>query len=129
VGKAGKPCLVNTLSITVTAGEGGPIITLAGEADLSNALQLLDVIIAQIASGATCLTIDIAGLSFADSRALSTLVAAGTTLKALGGRLVVLRPQETVLRMLTLLRMDRVVTIGTSTDTAHAPEDDARDSP
>ena len=84
--KGARQCLVNTLSITVTTGEGGRVITLAGEADVSNALQLMDVISAQRASGATYLTIDAAGLSFADSRALSTLAAAGTTLKTLRSR-------------------------------------------
>lgn len=120
VGKAGKQCLVNTLSATVTAGEAGPVIILAGEADLTNAGQLMDVISEQVGSGATYLTIDAAGLSFADSKALAILAATGRSLKQLGGGLVLLRPQETVLGMLTLLGVDQLVTIQTSTDTAHA---------
>src|SRR5262249_31432831 len=80
---------------------------------------------AQLPNGAMYLTIDAAGLSFADSRALGILTGTGRSLKELGGRLVLLRPQETVLRMLTLLGADQVVTIRTSTDTAHMPNDDA----
>ena len=120
---------MNTLSVTVTAGEAGPVMILAGEADLTTADQLMDVISGQVGSGATYLTIDVAGLSFADSKALAILAATGRSLKQLGGRLVLLRPQETVLGMLTLLGVDQLVTIQTSTDTAHMPKDSAGDGP
>lgn len=96
---------------SVAAGEAGPLITLAGEADVSTAAQLDDVITAQLATGAMYLTIDVAELSFADSMSISILTGAARILKELGGRLVLLRPQRTLLRILAILGADQVLTI------------------
>lgn len=103
--------LVSTLRVSVAVGEPGPIITLSGEADASNAGQLSDAIAAQLASGAVYLTIDAAALNFADSMSIGVLTGAAKALKELGGRLVLLRPQESLVRTLTLLGADRVLTI------------------
>ena len=102
---------MSTLRVSVAVGEPGPIITLSGEADASNAAQLSDAIAAQLASGAVYLTIDAAALSFADSMSIGVLTGAAKALKELGGRLVLLRPQESLVRTLTLLGADRVLTI------------------
>jgi len=106
-----KPLVHGTLKISVTTGESGPVIILEGEADVSNAAQLSDVIIAQLASGTLYLTIDTARLSFADSMSIGVLTGAARTLTNLGGRLILLHPQERLLRTLTLLGADQVITI------------------
>ena len=120
---------MSTLCVSVTAGDAGPVIVLAGEADVTNAEQLRDVIDAQLASGAVYLTIDAAGLSFADSEAIGILAGTGRTLKELGGGLVLLWPQDSVLRTITLLRVDQVITIHAAPGMAHDPDDDAAGSP
>lgn len=79
-----KPLAHGMLKTSVTAGEAGPVIILEGEADVSNAAQLSDVIIAQLASGTLYLTIDAAGLSFADSTSIGVLTGAAKTLTKLG---------------------------------------------
>ena len=107
---------MSTLRVSVAAGDSGPIITLSGEADVSNATQLRDVITAQLATGTVYLTINMAELSFADSYSIGILTGAAKTLKELGGRLVLLRPQKALVRTLTLLGADQVLTI-------HAPSD------
>lgn len=116
---------MSTLRISVAAGEAGPIISLSGEADLTNADQLRDVITAQLASGAVYVTIDAAGLSFADSRSIGIMTGAAKSLKQLGGGLVLLRPQRSLVRTLNLLGADRVLTILEAPDTADQPEGDA----
>jgi anti-anti-sigma factor len=128
-GDSGKHSPVSTLGVRVTAGDAGPVLILAGEADVTNAEQLRDAVSAQLVSGAVYLTIDAAGLSFADSSAMGILAGAGRTLKELGGGLVLLRPQEGVLRTLTLLEMCHVITIHSATDGANEPKDDAGYSP
>jgi anti-anti-sigma factor len=95
----------------VAAGECGPLISLAGEADVTTAAQLTDVITAQLATGTMYLTVDTAELSFADSMTISILTGAARTLKELGGRLVLLRPQSHLIRILTILGADQVLTI------------------
>jgi anti-anti-sigma factor len=127
--RADKQSLGSTLRVSVTAGDSGPIITLAGEADVTNAGQLHDVITAQLATGTVYLTIDAAELSFADSRSIGILTGAAKTLKELGGGLVLLRPQRALVRTLTLLGADRVLTIHPATDITHEPKGDTPDSP
>ena len=110
---------MTTLRVSVTAGDAGPVLVLAGEADVTNAEQLRDVITAQLASGAVYLTIDAAELSFADSGAIGILARTGRTLKELGGGLVLLRPRNNLLRTLTLLGVDQVITVQAATGMAH----------
>lgn len=102
---------MSTLCLSVTAGESGPLIIMSGEADASNAAELSDVIAAQLAGGTACLTVDAAELSFADSMAVSVLTGAARTMKKLGGDLVLLRAQGQLLRVLTILGADQVLTI------------------
>jgi anti-anti-sigma factor len=119
---------MSMLRVSATTGDAGPVIVLAGEADVTNAGQLRDVIGAQLASGAVYLTIDAARLSFADSSAIKILAGTGKTLKELGGGLVLLRPRKTLLRTLTLLGVDQMITIQAGTDMSHRLNGDG-DSP
>jgi anti-anti-sigma factor len=114
--------------VSAAAGKSGPVLTLSGEADISNTAQLSDVITAQLASGAVYLTIDVAGLSFADSMSIGVLTGAARTLRELGGGLILLRPRSKLLKTLTLLGADRVLTILEATDIAAEPEGNAGDS-
>jgi anti-anti-sigma factor len=99
------------LAIRVAAGESGPVIVLSGEADLTTAGQLSELITAQLAGGARQLTIDVSDLRFADSASIRTLLLAARTLKERGGRLVLLRPQQPVARMLELTGAEQMFTI------------------
>lgn len=99
------------LEASVTAGESGPVIMLAGEADLTRAGQLSALITGQLAEGTRQLTIDASGLRFADSASIRALVLAARTLQQRGGSLVLLRPQPPVARMLALIGADQVITI------------------
>jgi anti-sigma B factor antagonist len=103
------------LQASVEAGESGPVIVLAGEADLTCAEQLGALIAEQLAGGTRQLTIDVSGLRFADSASIRTLVLAARTLTERGGSLVLLDPQQPVARVLALLGADQMVTIGRKT--------------
>jgi anti-anti-sigma factor len=127
-GRSGEYAPGSALRVSVTAGDAGPVLVLAGEADVTNAERLRDAVSAQLASGALYLTIDATSLSYADSSAIGILAGTGRTLKELGGGLVLLRPQDAVLRTMTLLEVDRVITIHPATDGAHKPDRDAGDS-
>jgi anti-anti-sigma factor len=99
------------LEASVADGESGPVITLAGEADTTSVAQLSALITVQLSSGTRHLTIDVSGLSFADSATIQALVLAAKTLKERGGTLVLLRPQPTVARVLALTGAEQVFTI------------------
>lgn len=99
------------LRVSVRAGESGPVIVLAGEADLTCAEYLDALIAGQLAAGTRQLTVDVSGLRFADSATIRTLVLAARTLTERDGSLVLLDPQESVTRVLALLGADQMITI------------------
>jgi anti-anti-sigma factor len=55
--------------------------------------------------------VDAAELTFADSMAIQTLVVAALTLKDRGDRMILLRPQPPVARILALIGADQVITV------------------
>jgi anti-anti-sigma factor len=116
---------MSTLLVSVAAADAGPVLVLAGEADVTNAEQLRAAIGAQLASGAVYLTIDAGGLSYADSMSIGILAGTGRTLKELGGALILLRPQERVLRTMTLLGVGQVIVIRAAAGGARSPHSDA----
>jgi anti-sigma B factor antagonist len=99
------------LEAWVEAGESGPVVMLAGEADMVGAGQLDALITRQLAGGTWQLTIDVSGLRFADSAAIRVLALAARTLTERGGSLVLLDPQPSVARVLALLGVDQMLTI------------------
>ncbi|MGH3124100.1 MAG: STAS domain-containing protein [Streptosporangiaceae bacterium] len=113
---------MSTLEISVAAGEAGPVMTLSGEADLTSVAALSDALTAQASDGTQQLTVDVAGLSFADSASVRALVLAGRTLHEHGGALVLLRPQPAVARMLGLMGVDQAITVRGGTGTEPEPE-------
>jgi anti-anti-sigma factor len=91
------------LTASVAAGASSPVVVLSGEADLTSAAQLNALITSQLSGGTRQLTVDVSGLRFADSASIRTLMLAARTLKERGGSLVLLRPQETISKVLDLL--------------------------
>jgi anti-sigma B factor antagonist len=110
------------LQASVEAGESGPVIVLAGEADLTCAGQLDALIAGQLAGGTRQLTVDVSGLRFADSASIRTLVLAARTLTERGGSLVLLDPQRSVARVLALLGADQMITVRGKTPAMHRLE-------
>ncbi len=110
-GYGGELVAEGMLRASVQAGGSGPVIVLAGEADLTCARQLDALIAGQLAGETRQLTIDVSGLRFADSASIRTLVLAARTLTDRGGSLVLLDPQESLTRVLALLGADQIVTI------------------
>jgi anti-sigma B factor antagonist len=116
---------VSTLRASVSAGESGPVITLSGEADLSTIAELSDLITAQLAAGTVSLTIDVSGMSFADSASMRVLMLAAMTLRQRGGGLVLLRPQPALARLLDIMDADQVITVQGQAEVIPEPNGDA----
>ena len=107
---------MSTLRASVSAGESGPVITLSGEVDITTAADLSELVTGQLAGGTQHLTVDVAGLDFADTSAIRVFVLAAKTLRERGGDLVLLRPQRALARVLEILGAGEVITIRTGTD-------------
>ena len=113
------------LTASVVAGASGPVVVLSGEADLTSAAQLNALITAQLSGGTRQLTVDVSGLRFADTASIRTLVLAARTLKERGGSLVLLRPQETISKVLDLLGAAQMFSIRQSIHGESGSEDRA----
>ena len=113
------------LRASVAAGVSGPVVILSGETDLTSAGQLSALITAQLSGGTRQLTVDVSGLRFADTASIRTLVLAAKTLKERGGSLILLRPQQTMARVLDLLGAAQIFTIRGETHGEPGSEDRA----
>lgn len=102
---------MSLLHATVTAGPDGTVIALAGEADLTTAAELKQILAAQLQGGTPRLTVDLSGLRFADSAAVGELIRAYHAITQRGGSLELARPQPAVARVLSLLGVDQVLTV------------------
>jgi stage II sporulation protein AA (anti-sigma F factor antagonist) len=121
---------VSPLRISVAAGETGPVVTLSGKADLSTAAELSEVLTRQASGGPQHLTVDISGLSFADSVSVRTLALAGRAMKDRGGALELTNPQPTVARLLSLMGVDQMITVRAAADAgSHAEDVDCNQPP
>jgi anti-anti-sigma factor len=113
------------LTASVAAGASSPVVVLSGEADLTSAAQLNALITSQLSGGTRQLTVDVSGLRFADSASIRTLMLAARTLKERGGSLVLLRPQETISKVLDLLGAVQMFSIRQSIHDESESEDRA----
>jgi anti-sigma B factor antagonist len=120
-----KPVMYGMLRALVTAGESGPVIILAGEADLSTAEQLSALITGQLAAGTRKLTIDLSRLRFADSATIRILALAAKALNERDGTLVLLHPQQAVAQTLALTGADQILTIHPKPPSMPGPEEQA----
>jgi anti-sigma B factor antagonist len=102
---------VSCLEASVAAGASGPVIVLSGETEFMAVGQLSALISAQLSAGTRQLTIDMAGLQFADQPSIRALVLAARTLTERGGSLVLLRPQRQVAKALAVMGVERMFTI------------------
>jgi anti-sigma B factor antagonist len=102
---------MSTLEISVAAGHSGPVVTLAGEADIQGSAELSAVLAAQLSAGAVHLLVDIVDLSFADSTAVRALALTARALRDRGGTLVLLRPRPAVARVLELMGADQLMIV------------------
>jgi anti-sigma B factor antagonist len=102
---------VSTFRASVSAGESGPVIMLSGEVDLSSVAELGELVTAQLSGGTLHLTIDVSGLTFADSASVRVLMLAAATLRKRGGGLVLLRPQRALSRLMEIMDASQVIVI------------------
>ncbi len=95
----------------MTASGRGPVVFLTGEADLEAAAELTAVLLAQIENGADQVTVNLSGLTFADSASLRVLIVAHHAVRSRGGSLELDRPQPHVARVLSLLGIDQILSV------------------
>jgi len=118
---------MNLLEVSVQAGDLGPVIVLAGDADGSSATQLDEALTAQVSGRTTHLTIDATDLRSIDPATAQTLTLAALIVMVQGGSTVLVNPREPVLKMLTHTRTTEMFTIQTQRPAGIAPDTSAAD--
>ena len=118
---------MNLLEVSVQAGDLGPVIVLAGDADGSSATQLDEALTAQVSGRTTHLTIDATDLRSIDPATAQTLTLAALIVMVQGGSTVLVNPQEPILKMLTHTRTTEMFTIQTQRPAGIAPDTSAAD--
>ena len=103
---------VSTLQASVTMRESGPLVVLAGEADVTSAEQLRQLLVSQMQRSAERrLTVDVSELRSIDSSIVAVFVVTAKKFRRRGGELALLHAQEPVEKALTRLGLDRVIAI------------------
>jgi anti-anti-sigma factor len=102
---------VGSLQVKVVSGGSGPVLVLAGEADLTSITRLDEVLAAQVSGRAVQLTIDATNLRFADTASVRTLAMAAMKARTRAGSVTLLNPQPPVARLLDLLCVEEVFAI------------------
>lgn len=93
-----------SLDITTAATDGGFLVSVVGEVDVSCADELRAAIDAQLSQGLDGeLVVDLSQVPYIDSTGIGVLVGAAHRAQEAGGTLVVARPQRNVARVLGLL--------------------------
>ena len=112
---------MSLLEVSVEAGDLGPVVVLAGDADDSSATQLDEVLTAQVSARTTHLTIDATNLRSIHPATAQTLMLATLIIMVQGGSTVLVNPQEPVLKMLNHTRTNEMFTIQRRTPAEIAP--------
>jgi anti-anti-sigma regulatory factor len=112
---------VSLLEVSVEAGDLGPVVVLAGDADDSSITQLDKVLAAQVSARTTHLTIDATNLRSIDPATAQTLMLAALIVMVQGGSTVLINPQEPILPMLNHPRANETFTIRSRTPSEIAP--------
>src|SRR2546423_14965595 len=102
---------VSSLEVSIATGASGPVLALAGEADVTSVTRLDQALAAQTSGQAVQLTIDAANLRYADSASMRTLAMAAMKVRTRAGNVKPLGPQAPAARRLDLARIVDVLSM------------------
>ncbi|MBI3910747.1 MAG: STAS domain-containing protein [Armatimonadetes bacterium] len=94
--------------VEISSGQlaGLPVIRLAGELDLMTAAKARDAILAALDECPRVLVLDVRDLTYIDSAGVGVLLAGWQRARNQGGKIVLLAPQPTVKRILSIAGLD-----------------------
>ena len=97
---------MTALELTTSDRDGGARIALNGELDIATAPRLEEEVRRLETEGRKLIVIDLRGLEFMDSSGLRALLAADTRARERGARLVIIRGDDRIQRVLRITRLD-----------------------
>lgn len=99
----------------------GPLIVLAGDADLTAAADLDEMVIGAVANAERLVTVDLSDATLIDSRTIAVLVEWTEKLSSTGGKLQIICADPNILRLLARIGLDRTLNVVASREEA-APD-------
>jgi anti-sigma B factor antagonist len=97
---------MTALDVTTSDREGRAQIALSGELDIATAPKLEEEVRRLETEGRKLIVIDLRGLEFMDSSGLRALLAADTRARERGNRVVIIRGDDRIQRVLRITRLD-----------------------
>jgi anti-sigma B factor antagonist len=97
---------MTALDFTTSDREGGAHVALTGELDIATAPRLEEEVRRLEAEGRGLIVLDLRGLEFMDSSGLRALLAADTRARERGARIVLVRGDDRIQRVLRITRLD-----------------------
>jgi anti-sigma B factor antagonist len=116
--KSDVDLLTATVRAVKSASEPYTLVTLVGEADVTNHDQLRAVLAAQVAKAPRTLIVDLAGLEFMDSSALHEILRASRAMDAHGGVFALAAPRDAVATILKRTATDQLIPVYPTVDEA-----------
>jgi anti-anti-sigma factor len=104
----------------------GPVVVLSGEADLTSAGQLRELLASETQRAGRRLTVDVSDLCFVDSTALSVFLVTAKMLRERDGELVLMHPQKLVAEVLGLLGADKVIRVISAPEASSSSQAESR---
>jgi anti-sigma B factor antagonist len=95
------------------------VVAVEGDVDVSNALELREVLGSSITSGSMVL-VDMSAVPFLDSSGIGIFVAAHRRAEQLEGTFALVAPTQEVSQVLSMTRTDRLLRVYSSTQAAQA---------
>ena len=100
-----------TLALSVSERAGETVVQAAGELDVNTAPELRERLAGLIGEGSRAILIELSGVTFVDSTALSVLVSALKRLRQADGDLQLSSPSPSVRRVFEITGLTRLFTI------------------
>ncbi len=95
-----------------------PLFEPEGAIDITNSAELRDAMLAQAASGARAIVLDLAAVRYVDSSGLSALVSAATSLERDQGQLFLCNVDAAVMKVLEMTRLTEYFAVEVSRESA-----------
>ena len=97
---------MTALDLTTSDRAGGAHVAMTGELDIATAPKLEEEVRRLEAEGRNLIVLDLRGLEFMDSSGLRALLAADARARDRGARLVIVRGDDRIQRVLRITRLD-----------------------
>jgi anti-anti-sigma factor len=110
--------LTTSVTTGISGGEAFTLVTLSGEADVTNCDTLRDVLEGEVAKRPRTLVVDMSELRFMDSSALHVVLRVNRAMDRQGSVLALAAPRQAVAKMLRLTAADQLIPVYPSVEEA-----------